>query len=290
MKHIKQHFIESYRTQPDLICLAVIENPYPYNPLIEGLDLLILVIRENNSGKETQHIQLHGERILIRTLEAEELEKWIACHENRSIIQWIVRGEILLERDNYLTNIRERLMLFPNEMREQKRFTEFSGFLRTYLQAKQDIEDNNVLDAHSNVLAALHYWARIVLIEEGHHPELTVWRQIRRVHPGVYKLYEELTASPETLDQRVQLVMLACEFTVMNKMKECCSLLLELMESREEPWSIVELQNHPSLETLQVDLSLIVQKLVKRSYIREVAVMPSIGDAEALELRYMLAV
>lgn len=290
MKHIKQHFIETYRTQPDLICLAAIENPYPYNPLIEGLDLLLLVIQENNSTHETQHIQLYGMRILIRTLTADELEKWVACRENRNIIQWIVRGEILLERDNYLTNIRERLMLFPNEMREQKRFAEFSGFLRTYLQAKQDLEDDNVLDAHSNVLAALHHWARIVLIEEGHHPELTVWRQIRCVHPGVYKLYEELTVSPESLDQRVKLVMLACEFTVMNKMKGCCSLLFDVMEGREEPWSIVELQNEPSIEMLHVDLSLIVHKLVKRSYIREVAVMPSIGDTEALELRYMLAV
>lgn len=284
----KQYFIEAYRSQPDLVGLLAIENPYPYNPLIEGLDVLVFVVRESGHSESTEHVCLNGQRIMIRTVDTDRLEQWIASRGQGSIIQWMVRGEILMERDNYLTNIREQLMLFPDMMREQKRFAEFSGFLRTYLQAKQDIEDNNILDAHSNVMAALHHWAHIVLIEEGHHPELTVWRQIRRVHPGVYKLYEELTASPESLEQRVRLVMLACEFTVMNKMKACCALLFDAISSRQEPWSICELQNYPSIQELHIDLSLVVQNLVKRAYVREVAVMPNNGDPDVMELRYLL--
>lgn len=198
-------------------------------------------------------------------------------------------GEILLDRDGYLASVRERLLQFPESMREQKQFIEFNGFLRTYLQAKQDMLDGNMLDAYSNVLTALNHWAHIVLIEEGRHPELTVWKQLKRVHPGVYKLYEELTASPETLEQRVQLVMLACEFSVMSKMKSCCSILLNIMNSREEPWSIGELQSHPSIGQLQVELSLVIHKLVKRAYIREVAVMKDLKETSALELRYMVA-
>jgi len=161
--------------------------------------------------------------------------------------------------------------------------------LRSYLQAKQEVNDVNLLDAHSYVLLALHYWSHIVLIEEGKHPELSVWKQMRRVHPGIYKLYEELTASPETLEQRVQLVMLACEFAVMNKMKGCCSLLIDIITSRSEPWSIVELQSHPSISVLDIDLSLIVHHLVKRSYIREVAVISDTDTDGKLELQYMIS-
>ncbi|WP_241674821.1 nucleotidyltransferase-like protein [Paenibacillus luteus] len=289
MEHIKAHFADSYRNEPDLAGLAVIENPYPYNPLIDGLDSLVLVVmKEEGTRNEMEHIQIEDKRVLIRTINKSGLNEWLAGGENRNIIEWLVRGEILLEVDGYLSSIRASLLQFPNSMREQKQFTEFAGFLRTYLQAKQDLLDGNLLDAYSHTLTALHHWAHIVLIEEGRHPELTVWKQLKRVHPGIYKLYEELTVSPETLEQRVQLVMLGCEFSVMNKMKTSCALLFDILGSREEPWSIAELQAHSSIHILHVDLSLILQKLVKREYIREVAVMHELGDIGALELRYMI--
>ncbi|WP_028609462.1 nucleotidyltransferase-like protein [Paenibacillus harenae] len=290
MEHIKAHFVNGYRDDADLIGLAVVENPYPYNPLIDGLDLMVLVILQKDSALNgTEHVQIGAERILVRTIDPSSLNEWVSGGENRNIIEWLVRGEILLDRDGYLNSVRERLLQFPDSMREQKRFTEFAGFLRTYLQAKQDLLDGNLLDAYSHVLTALHHWAHIVLVEEGRHPELTVWKQLKRVHPGIYKLYEELTVSPETLEQRVQLVMLGCEFSVMNKMKTSCSLLFNILRSREEPWSIAELQAHPSINVLHVDLSLVLQKLVQREYIREVAVMSEPGDSGALELRYMIA-
>lgn len=289
MEHIKEHFADSYREVPGVIGLAVIENPYPYNPLIDGLDSLILVVVEEETARnETEHVQIEGLRVMIRTIDSKSLNEWLAGGENRNIIEWLVRGEIFVDRDGYLSSVRERLLQFPDTMREQKQFTEFAGFLRTYLQAKQDIMDGNLLDAYSHVLTALHHWAHIVLIEEGRHPELTVWKQLKRVHPGIYKLYEELTVSPETLEQRVQLVMLGCEFSVMNKMKTSCALLFNILETREEPWSIAELQSHSSINVLHVDLSLVLQKLVKREYIREVAVLHELGDIGALELRYMI--
>ncbi|MEK3884065.1 nucleotidyltransferase-like protein [Paenibacillus sp. PL2-23] len=290
MEHINQRLIGAYRELPGLLSISVIQNPYPYNPLIDGLDrLVLLVITNNSTSSAARHIKLGEERIAIRMVDKEMLEQCVTSGANRNIIEWIVRGEIVLDREGYLANVRERLLLFPESMREQKRFIEFTGFLRTYLQAKQNLADGNLLDAYSHILTALHHWAHIVLIEEGLHPELTVWQQLRRVHPGIYKLYEELSASPETLEQRVQLVLLACEFSVMSKMKECCALLLNLMVDREEPWSISELQVHPDIRELHVDVSLVVQKLVQRAYIREVAVMDDPqGDSE-IELRYLLA-
>ncbi|WP_424768860.1 nucleotidyltransferase-like protein [Paenibacillus sp. sgz302251] len=290
MEQIKAHFVNSYKEEQSLVSLAVIENPYPYNPLIDGLDLLVLMIfKQDLRLNEMEHIQFEGKRVLARRIDQNSLNEWVSGGENRNIIEWLVRGEILLDRDGYLKTMRERLLQFPDSMREQKQFTEFTGFLRTYLQAKQDLLDGNLLDAYSHVLTALHHWAHIALIEEGRHPELTVWKQLKRVHPGIYKLYEELTVSPETLEQRVQLVMLGCEFSVMNKMKSSCSLLFNILASREEPWSITELQTHSSINVLHIDLSLVLQKLVKREYIREVAVMQEANDSGVVELRYMLA-
>ncbi|MFF2483249.1 nucleotidyltransferase-like protein [Paenibacillus sp. NPDC058071] len=288
MEQIKQHVMETFRMQSGVVSLALVENPYPYNPFTEGLDVLLLLISEEEGAAGTDHLSIDGDRVLVRTIQMESLQRWVVGGENRSIIEWIVRGEILMDRGGFLTNMREQIMIFPNEMREQKRLVEFNGFLRAYLQAKHELDNQNILDAYSHSLTALHHWAHIVLVEEGKHPELTVWKQMKHVHPGVYKLYEELTASNETLKQRVELVTLACEFTVMNKMKSCCSLLLDVIAEREEPWSIAELQNHREIEELQIDISLVVQNLVKRAYVREVAVMPNSVDTEALELKYIM--
>ncbi|QHT62883.1 hypothetical protein GXP70_24945 [Paenibacillus lycopersici] len=287
MEHIKSQIKAIYEHHEGLVSLAAIDNPFPYNPLIDGLDLLILVVTSReDADKGIEHVLLNGERIQIRTVTPATLEQWTNGGENRSIVQWLARGEILLDQDNYLANLRDSLLSFPSLLRSQKKLVEFSGFIRTYLQAKQDLQDNNLLDAYSNILAALNHWAHIAFIEEGVHPELGIWRQMRRFNPGIYKLYEELTISPETLEQRVQLVLLACEFSVMSKMKSSCGLLFSILESREEPWSVMELQLHPMLTDLHMDLSLLLQKLVNRGYIREVAYMPTASDMEVLELRY----
>jgi hypothetical protein len=72
----------------------------------------------------------------------------------------------------------------------------------------------------------------------------------------------------------------------MSKMKSCCRLLLDIIESREEPWSVGELMARPELKALRLDLSLLLRKLVTRGLIREVAVLPVSGDPDALELQY----
>lgn len=284
---IKSHFLDTFHKRAGLIGLMAIDNPYRFNPLIDGLDLLLLAVTEQDDPSHSvEHVAFDGKRVQIRSVTPIVLEQAIAGIDNRSIIPWLVRGEILFDREHYLNQLKQRLSDFPEQLRQQKLIAEFAAFLRTNLQAKQDLQDGNLLDAHSSIMSSLHHWAHIALIEQGIHPELTVWAQMRHVNPGIYKLYEELTVSPETLEKRVQLVLLACDFHVMSKMKDCCKLLLELMSSREEPWRVVELHSHPSLNPLRLDLSLLLQKLVRRHYIREVAVIPATGDTEALELLY----
>ncbi|MFC3789039.1 hypothetical protein ACFOQM_09620 [Paenibacillus sp. GCM10012307] len=168
---------------------------------------------------------------------------------------------------------------------EHRLLFEFIGFVRTYLQARDDLQSRNLLDAHSNALGALHHWARIELIEKQVQPETSVWRQIRRYHPGIHKLYEELTGNDESLEQRLKLVMLGCEFSLMDKMKSCSSLIFQVLKSREEPWSLTELQDHASLSWIETDLSLLVNKLLARGYIREVAVIGPDGSFSNLEMK-----
>jgi hypothetical protein len=268
--------------------VLVVHTDSPYSPIIDGFNYLCLVITDDVDHEDSiSHYSKEDTTIQERRIQSSALEQWIVFGENRSIIQWILQGEICLDRYGYLEGVRQRLLEFPEDMRQQKLFIEFTLFLRNYLRAKQYSIEKHFLDAYTSILEALLHWARIAIIESGIHPEVTVWRQLHKINPGIYKLYEELTLSNETLEQRVQLVLLASEFNVMSKMSDCCSLLIKILESREQSFSPTELLQHPQLSRLNVDMALVLKKLVIRGLIRETVVL--IGEStnlEALEVRY----
>jgi len=213
---------------------------------------------------------LQGEmRIRVRRTTPDVLEQW-AVNGDRDGVRWLVQGEVLSDPTGLLGALRDKLRKWPILLREQKLLSEFSRFILSYMSAKRDLQNGQILDAYSHVLTALHYWAHVALVEQGMLPELTVWEQMRGVNPGIYKLFEELTTSPETLEQRVQLVVLACEFSMQTKMQTSCALLIHLLSSREEPWSMAELQQDVRLHGLPLDLPLLLKKLIQRGLAKEV--------------------
>lgn len=280
------YYRDLFGRETGVIALLLVADPYSYQPFINAMDRLVLVVQENvDPSEETEHWLRDDVRIQVRRVTPETLERWVVSGE-RSGVQWLVQGEVLADDTGYLEDLRRRLDEWPILLREQKLLVEFSGFVRTYMLGKQDLQNGQVLDAYSHVLASLHYWAHIALVEEGMHPELTVWEQMRRVNPGIYKLFEELTASSETLEKRVQLVLLACEFSILTKMRSSCALLIHLIGSRDEPWSVSELTLDYRLKGLPLDLSLLLQKLVQRGLIREIAKSDRGRGGMRLELRY----
>ncbi len=288
LKEIKAYFKQKYIDDPKVLSVAVIENPNSDSPLIDGYDLLFFIITSEPLQDEmgsTSHYIKDAYRIQERRIDSSGIQSWILNGDNRNIIQWILQGEILLDAQTYLEGLRHRLLEFPQPLRDEKLLTEFSHFLKRYLQTKQYLQAGHYLDAYSNVLEALHHWARIAIIEHGVHPEITVWEQVRRINPGVYKLYEELTQSTETVEQRVQLVLLACDFSVMSKMQHCCKQIIEVLKSREQPWSVEELKTHEVFKHLNLEMSLILKKMVKRSLIKEVAEAEH-SDLNIIQLKY----
>ncbi|WP_246042478.1 nucleotidyltransferase-like protein [Cohnella pontilimi] len=282
----KWYYRDWFAGEEGLVGLLLVSDPYAYQPQIHGMDRLIVVVREQvNPEEQTEHWLRDDVRIQVRRIEPAALERWVASGDRKGV-QWLVQGDVLSDPTGYLERLRRRLEEWPQLLREQKLLCEFSGFIGSYLSAKQDLKNGQVLDSYSQVLASLHYWARIVLVEEGMHPELTVWEQVHRVNPGIYKLYEELTVSQETLEKRVQLVILACEFAVMTKMRASCALLIRLLGSRHEPWTVAQLQQDPHLLGLPLDMSLLLRKLAKRGCIRELAKPVRGHGAAKLELRY----
>ncbi|KZE67444.1 hypothetical protein FKV70_19545 [Paenibacillus ottowii] len=277
--------------QEDSIGVISYRKPgeYFHGSMLHDFDELILIIGEGRKPvRSIQHLLINGLKcqVLYTTLRC--LKGWIIAGEQANIIDYVLEGRMVWERDERVRHLRQEIIEFNDPLREQKRFHEFSRFLVNYVQGKKAVREGRTIDAYQSVLKALDHWASIELIERGIYPKVHLWVQVQSLDRTVEKLYNELTLSTETLEQRVELVLLACEFSVMSKMEECSSPLLRILGSRREPWSIDELMNHPELEDLQIDLTVVLRKLVYRSLIRESAAGGFRDRGQNRELRYSL--
>lgn len=289
MEDIKKRLLERFEAKLDIEGLVLLHNTERFPFHTNEYDYYVLAISSSELiTRKVEHLEIENERVFIRTVHESDIENPAASVSRYHLMDWLISGEIIADRQGALLTLKEHILQFPDELRNQQKLREYCGFLETLFQAKRNLTVGNALDAYSQILVSIHHWARIVLIEEGLHPELTVWKQLRKVHPGIYKLYEELIASPETIEQRVELVLLACEFSAMNKMKSCCLYLLDTMKEKDEAWSISELQSHPKLRYIVEDITLVIQKLVQGHVLKEVAAFNNDQIDEVIELRYVL--
>ncbi|WP_025719069.1 nucleotidyltransferase-like protein [Paenibacillus sp. 1-18] len=260
-----------------------------HGAMLYDFDELILIIGEGQPpARFIQHLLIDGLRCQVLHVSLACLKGWIIAGEYANVIDYLLEGRIVWERDDRVRLLRQEIVEFNEPLREQKRFHEFSRFLVNYVHGKRAMREGRTIDAYQSVLKALDHWASIELIERGIYPKVHLWLQVQPLDRTVYKLYNELTLSMETLEQRIELVLLACEFSVMSKMKECSSPLFRILGSRREPWSIDELINHPELKNLQLDLTVVLRKLVYRSLIKESSAGGFIDRTHRRELRYSL--
>lgn len=254
-----------------------------HSPVYNRADKLLFIVSNGNprNYKSIIHYIREGKRIQESWLNIKELKLLLFTDSYAEVRSSLLKGEIILDRYGNLGGLRQTLLELPEQIREWQLFVEFTHFVNEYVQAKQYSLYGQEMDAYQHILKALRHWAKMVLIEEGEYPDRGIWGRIKKVNPGVYKLYEELTMSQETMKQRVELVLLACEFSVMSKMDTCCKPFLSIMEQRQEGWSITELQELGDLREVRNLIPILVHKLVKRGLLEEVFIP---RDEELVEL------
>ncbi|MNI23354.1 hypothetical protein D3C73_769390 [compost metagenome] len=261
-----------------------------HGSLLHDFDLLILVVCcdiGRSSQIQIEHCMLGKQHYQLLYVGRNDIKQWVIEGQNREIVQCFLHGDVILDKDKKLASLRQDLLDFGSEMREQRKLNEYARLLNTFVKAKKYTQENDLMDAYYCVLQALKHYARIELIEQGILPESSVWEQVRPINSVAYKLFDELTDNKETLEQRIQLVLLASEFSVMSKMEDCCSLLLELLGSRKSAWSIQELVEIPELIHIKAELPMMLRKLVYRSLVTEVTIELNGVQGDVREIRYL---
>ncbi|WP_054957388.1 nucleotidyltransferase-like protein [Paenibacillus dakarensis] len=236
----------------------------------DDFDINIVIIYETKVDEPSvRHTMMHGEKCQVLSVGMDQLQNILLSGRDHFLFKCFLDGEIINDHDGRIALLRSEFLRFTGSLREQQLFVGFAHFLRKYSDAKVHMNDGRIMDAYLSTLGGLQHWAEIELIERGIHPDTAVFEQIMGLNTPVRKLYEELTDSSETLVQRIELVLLACEFSMTSKMADCCTILLRVFRSRRLPWTIQELMQHPALEPISSELPLVLRKLVYRKLVKE---------------------
>lgn len=228
--------------------------------------VLLIIVKDGEQPVFIKHYSYGERKAALHIVTEEKMKSWILLGTNKKIFDWLYNGKVLFDRNEYIAKLREELKEFPFDGRKMKMGLEFAKLIRRYMDGKAFFENQHYLDAYNHVIHSLHHLARLSVIENGFHPEVTVWNQVRQIEPEIYKLYVELVNSDETMEKRLELLFLASEFLIHSRTKVGINHLLNVLQEKQF-WTFNEMLTHDELVEYSVDLSMLLEYLIDRGYI-----------------------
>lgn len=279
MERILRPIYQERASQPDTLGVILINKRKEAPNMTDTFDaVLLIIVKEADYPIYSKHYTYDESKTVMHILTEERLRKWIFVGSNKRLVDWIFYGKIMFDRNEFLFKLRSELQEFPFFGRKLKTGIQFSKLIRRYQEGKELFEGGHYLDAYNHVVASLHHLGRLSIIDSGLYPEVIVWSQVKRIEPAIYKLYEELILSNESLEKRLELLFLAGEFLINTRTNDGGQHILETM--LEQPsWTIQELHNHPELSYYSTDLEVFVEYLIEKGLI---LVEPIIAKNDAI--------
>lgn len=272
MEDILRPIYQERASQANTLGVLIIEKVQNTSAVTDTFDaVLLIVVKDVETPVYIKHYTYEDKKASLHIVREDQLREWLLLGTNRKIVEWILHGKILFDRNEYMNNLRDELQDFPFYDRKVKIGLEFAKLVRRYMEGKAFFDNSQYLDAYNHVAHSLHHLARLAVIEKGFHPEITVWNQVKQMEPEIFKLYEELVTSDEPIEKRLELLFIASEFLIHSRTRFGASHLIEIMKTKDE-WTINDLISHPELEHYDVDLSMLLEFLLDKHFIDEVRI------------------
>ncbi|WP_017754305.1 nucleotidyltransferase-like protein [Calidifontibacillus oryziterrae] len=272
MDELLRPIYEERVSRSETLGVLLLEKAKANSPLTDNFDTILIVIEKNMNDEgpmyEVEHYNIDEKKVAFHIINENQFNEWLANGSNRRLLYWVLDGTVLFERNQYIEALRNSILQFPVMFRKRKIVIEFAKLIRSWSNGKDLYERKQYLDAYNQMVLALHHLARLSVIEHGFYPEVTVWKQVKKIEPEVYKLYMELVESTETIEEKVELLLLASEFAISSRARIGSSFIVDIMKSKEEPWTIAELMQEKSLEDFNLDVGLLLQYLVSKNIVR----------------------
>lgn len=267
MEHILRPIYQERASQSDTLGVILVTKREETMSVTDTFDaVLLIVVKEADIPIFTKHYLHEDKKMAMHVITEELLNKRLNVGLDRRIVDWIFHGKVMFDRNEYMSNLRLKLQEFPYLGRKLKTGIQFSKLIRRYLEGKEFFNRGNHFDSYNHVVDSLHHLARLAVIENGLYPEVTVWSQVKKLEPSIYKLYEELVMSTESLEKRLELLFLAIEFLISSRTHDSAQHILETMLTKDS-WTTQELHNHNELKYYAKDLEVFVEYLIDKGYI-----------------------
>ena len=270
MEDILRPIYQERASQSNTLGVLLVEKKHKSSHITDSFDVILLIIvKEADKPLFIKHYTYDDKKAAMHIVLESQLQEWLLLGTNRKIFEWIHEAKILFDRNEYVLNLKTELRDFPFNGRKIKMGLEFAKLIRRYVDGKALFESGQFLDAYNFVVHSLHHLARLAVIENGLHPELTVWHQVKQIEPEIYKLYVELVNSEETLEKRLELLFLASEFLIHSRTSIGATHLLEVLSGKEY-WLFNEIMNEKELIPYSVDLAVLIEYLIEKHLIEVV--------------------
>ncbi|MGM9968083.1 MAG: nucleotidyltransferase-like protein [Rummeliibacillus sp.] len=267
MEQLLRPIYQERASQPNTLGIIIVEKREDVSPITDTFDTVLLIVtKENKVPVYTKHYTYENKKAAMHIITEKQLHKWLLVGTNKKLIDWILFGKIVFDRNEYISDLKQNLKDFPFYGRNIKMGIEFAKLIRHYLEGKVCFEETNFLDAYNHVVESLHHLARLAILDKGLYPEVTVWSQVKQIDPEIYKLYEELITSEESIEKRLELLFLASEFLIHSRTADGARHIISVM-SKKEYWTIQELHEQEELKNYSVDLEVFVEFLISKGYI-----------------------
>lgn len=277
----QQTYLNKLRQRPDVQAVLVLPVSDLLVPFRDGAFYLVVVNQPQAEGK-IRRLQIQGRVVMEQQISTWQLEKGAVSGLDERLAALLWRADIVWDKDGYMKQMKIRLSRLPVALQKKFICREYSQLLRFFHETKEFLQQGLILDAHHALIQSLHSWARLIVYEAGEHPQAALWSQVKQMDSSVFKLYEELSINGEALEKRIELLVLAIEFWITSKVKESVTFLMEVMESKAGPWRLEELVNHPAIVDAQIDVPLLIDKMLQRQLIQEVVFTEGAnGDRES---------
>jgi len=272
MEDILRPIYQERASQSNTLGVLLVEKKHKSSHITDSFDVILLIIvKEADQSLFIKHYTYDDKKAAMHIVSESQLQEWLLLGTNRKIFEWIHEAKILFDRNEYVLNLKTELRDFPFNGRKIKMGLEFAKLIRRYVDGKALFESGQFLDAYNYVVHSLHHLARLAVIENGLHPELTVWHQVKQIEPEIYKLYVELVNSEETLEKRLELLFLASEFLIHSRTNIGTAHLLDVLRGKEF-WLFNEIMNEKELIPYSVDLAVLIEYLIEKHLIEVVNV------------------
>lgn len=270
MEDILRPIYQERASQLNTLGVLMVQKKQKLSHITDSFDVILLVlVKEADQPLFIKHYTYYDKKAAMHIITEAQLQEWLLLGTNRKMFEWLHEAKTIFDRNEYVANLKTELREFPFNGRKMKMGLEFAKLIRRYVDGKALFEGHQFLDAYNYVVHSLHHLARLAIIENGLHPELTVWNQVKQIEPEIYKLYEELVYSEETLEKRLELLFLASEFMIHSRTNIGTNHFLEILSGK-DIWLFNEIMNEKELVPYSVDLAVLLEYLIEKHLIEVV--------------------